>query len=162
MAYLLDADVFIRAKNLHYAFDFCPAFWRWLARAHRHGKVFSIDAVRSELLEQEDVLARWVKGLPRSFFKSPSGSTVGALRRVARWVNAHPRYSDAAKNQFLGDADFYLVAQALADGDVVITHERPAKSVHRVKIPDVCRGVGVRYLSPFEMLRMEKVRFVLS
>ncbi len=30
MAYLLDADVFIRAKNLHYGFDFCPAFWEWL------------------------------------------------------------------------------------------------------------------------------------
>ena len=27
MAYLLDADVFIRAKNLHYGLDFCPAFW---------------------------------------------------------------------------------------------------------------------------------------
>ncbi len=25
MAYILDADVFIRAKNLHYGFDFCPA-----------------------------------------------------------------------------------------------------------------------------------------
>ena len=30
MAYLLDADVFIRAKNLHYGLDFCPAFWDWL------------------------------------------------------------------------------------------------------------------------------------
>lgn len=29
MAYLLDADVFIRAKNLHYGLDFCPAFWDW-------------------------------------------------------------------------------------------------------------------------------------
>ena len=27
MAYLLDSDVFIRAKNDHYGFDFCPAFW---------------------------------------------------------------------------------------------------------------------------------------
>jgi Domain of unknown function (DUF4411) len=26
MAYLLDANVFIQAKNLHYGFDFCPAF----------------------------------------------------------------------------------------------------------------------------------------
>jgi len=25
MAYLLDANVFIAAKNLHYGFDFCPA-----------------------------------------------------------------------------------------------------------------------------------------
>jgi hypothetical protein len=30
MAYLLDADVFIAAKNLHYGLDFCPAFWDWL------------------------------------------------------------------------------------------------------------------------------------
>jgi Domain of unknown function (DUF4411) len=30
MAYLLDADVFIQAKNLHYGLDFCPAFWDWL------------------------------------------------------------------------------------------------------------------------------------
>jgi hypothetical protein len=28
--YLLDANVFIQAKNLHYGFDFCPAFWQWL------------------------------------------------------------------------------------------------------------------------------------
>ena len=26
MAYLLDTDVFVQAKNLHYGFDFCPAF----------------------------------------------------------------------------------------------------------------------------------------
>lgn len=25
--YLLDANVFIQAKNLHYGMDFCPAFW---------------------------------------------------------------------------------------------------------------------------------------
>ena len=26
MAYLLDSNVFISAKNLRYGFDFCPAF----------------------------------------------------------------------------------------------------------------------------------------
>ena len=31
MAYLLDANVFIQAKNLHYGLDFCPAFWDWPA-----------------------------------------------------------------------------------------------------------------------------------
>jgi hypothetical protein len=30
MAYLLDADVFIRAKNLHYGIVFCSALWEWL------------------------------------------------------------------------------------------------------------------------------------
>jgi len=27
MDYLVDTNVFIQAKNLHYGFDFCPAFW---------------------------------------------------------------------------------------------------------------------------------------
>jgi hypothetical protein len=29
MPYLLDSNIFIQAKNLHYSFDFCPAFWDW-------------------------------------------------------------------------------------------------------------------------------------
>ena len=41
MAYLLDANVFIAAKNLHYGLDFCPAFWDWLVGNHDAGTVFS-------------------------------------------------------------------------------------------------------------------------
>ncbi len=40
MAYLLDANVFISAKNLHYGLDFCPAFWDWLIRENGAGEVF--------------------------------------------------------------------------------------------------------------------------
>ena len=35
--YLLDANVFIQAKNLHYGFDFCPAFWDWLVDRNTGG-----------------------------------------------------------------------------------------------------------------------------
>jgi Domain of unknown function (DUF4411) len=38
--YLLDSDVLISAKNLHYAFDLVPGFWSWLEQAHRDGRVF--------------------------------------------------------------------------------------------------------------------------
>ena len=41
MAYLLDADVFIRAKNVHYGFDFCPAFWEWLVADGADGRAVS-------------------------------------------------------------------------------------------------------------------------
>ena len=30
MSYLLDTNVFMSAKNLHYGLDFCPAFSYWL------------------------------------------------------------------------------------------------------------------------------------
>ena len=45
MAYLLDANVFIQAKNLHYGFDICPAFWDWLDQQHARGLVFSVSQV---------------------------------------------------------------------------------------------------------------------
>lgn len=59
MAYLLDADVFIRAKNLHYGFDFCPAFWDWLIQQNNESNIYSIEKVFDELLAVEDELAEW-------------------------------------------------------------------------------------------------------
>ena len=49
MAYLLDANVFIQAKNLHYGLDFCPAFWDWLIANNASGQVFSIEKVEDEI-----------------------------------------------------------------------------------------------------------------
>ncbi len=162
MPYLLDANVFIAAKNLHYGLDFCPAFWDWLAREHGTGKVFSIEKVVDELRAGDDELAEWVAGLPDAFSLKPDASTASSLARVAQWVNAQPQYSPAAKSTFLQIADYYLVAQALAGGHTVVTHEVPQNSVHRVKIPNVCLGLNVRYMTPFEMLRRERARFVLE
>jgi hypothetical protein len=50
MAYLLDANVFIEAKNGYYGFDFAPAFWDWLDHEHSNGNLFSIEKVRDELV----------------------------------------------------------------------------------------------------------------
>ncbi len=53
-SYLLDTDVFIRAKNQHYGFDLCPGFWTWIDREHAAMKVFSIQRVYDELLAGKD------------------------------------------------------------------------------------------------------------
>ncbi len=52
--YLLDANVFIQAKNLHYGFDFCPAFWDWLIRRNEDGTVASVEKVADELHAVDD------------------------------------------------------------------------------------------------------------
>ena len=59
MAYLLDADVFIRAKNLHYGLDFCPAFWEWLIQSNADGIVFSVEKVGDEVQAVADELSEW-------------------------------------------------------------------------------------------------------
>ena len=71
-------------------------------------------------------------------------------------------YEPGAQSQFLQVADYYLVAHALAERSVVVTHEVPAGSKRKVKIPDACVGLKVKHMSPYEMLRIERARFVLG
>lgn len=47
--YLIDANVFIQAKNFHYRFEFCQAFWQWLTDGHEAGFIFSTAKVLEEL-----------------------------------------------------------------------------------------------------------------
>ena len=161
MSYLLDADVFIRAKNLHYGFDFCPAFWEWLIQRNRSGQVYSIERIRGELVAGADDLADWAQDRGDGFFLSPDASLFPALASVANWSTGQS-YDQAAVSTFLQVADYYLVAQAYAGKHTVVTHEVPSASTRRIKIPDACIGLGIKCLSPYEMLRNERARFVLG
>jgi hypothetical protein len=59
-------------------------------------------------------------------------------------------------------ADYYLIAYALAHRYTGVTHEKPSMSLKRIKIPEVCIGMNVKFMSPYEMLRHEHARFVLG
>lgn len=161
MSYLLDANVFIQAKNLHYGLDFCPAFWEWLMEGNAAGTVFSIDKVADEIAAGEDELTEWMRARARGLFVPTDAQTVAQFGRVSAWATGQ-QYEPAAINTFLQVADFYLIAHALAGGHVVVTHEKPADTTKRIKIPNVCAGLGVRFTTPFEMLRRERARFVLG
>jgi len=160
MAYLLDANVFIQAKKLHYGLDFCPAFWEWLVNENTAGRVVSIEKVSDEIEAGADELWDWAQLQGKRFFLKPTTSLPAALTRVSTWA-ANQNYDQAAVNTFLQVADYYLVSQALADGHTVVTHEIPSTSRKRIKIPDACLGVTVKFVTPFEMLRTSKARFVL-
>ena len=161
MSYLLDANVFMSAKNLHYGLDFCPAFWEWIDQEHANGKVFSIEKVRDELIGGDDELAEWARQRGDDFFLPPDNAVLLSLAAVSTWVGSG-NYEPGAVSQFLQVADFYLVAQAHAYRFDVVTHEVAANSVKKIKIPNVCIGLSVKFLSPYEMLRTEKARFVLG
>jgi hypothetical protein len=162
MAYLIDTDIFIAAKNLHYGMDFCPAFWDWLVESNRSGKLLSIEAVHDDLADGGDELADWAKSRDDGFFISPAERDLTALGHVTQWINDHRTYTPAAKQTFLNCSDYFVISQALAGGHTVITHEKPENSVHRVKIPSVCVALNVKYLTCWQMLRTERARFVLQ
>lgn len=159
--YLLDANVFMQAKNLHYGFDFCPAFWDWLITQNATGRVFSIEKVGDEILAGDDDLSLWAKERGAGFFLPPDDKAVACFPVVSEWTSSQ-NYQPAAVNTFLQVADYYLVSQAKALGAVVVTHETPSDSIKRVKIPNACIGLNIKCLTPYEMLRREKARFVLG
>lgn len=134
MAYLLDANIFIQGKKLHYGFDFCPAFWDWLDASNANRTVFSIEKVRGELLDGNDDLSTWAQARDNAFFVPPDASTPASLAAVSTWANSG-NYDPIAIRTFLRTgADYYLVAQAHALGHVVVSHEirflrtRPSES----------------------------------
>ncbi len=161
MVYLLDANVFIQAKNLHYGLDFCPAFWEWLIQRNQEKKIFSIEKVGDEIDAGGDELSDWAIKRGPGFFLYPDERILSVLGQVSAWVT-NQNYEPAAINTFLQNADYYIVAHALAHGYAVVTHEVAAASTKIIKIPNACIGLGVKCMTPFEMLRHEKARFVLA
>lgn len=161
MPYLLDANVFIQAKNLHYGLDFCPAFWDWLIASNAANRVFSIEKVGDEIDAGGDDLAAWAANRGSGFFLKPDPVMLPALGRVSGWATGQ-HYEAVAVNTFLQVADCYLVAHALAHGHTLVTHEIASTSTKKIKIPNACIGFGIKCMTPFEMLRHERARFVLG
>lgn len=161
MAYLLDANVFIQAKNFHYGFDFCPAFWDWLIQQNQSDQVYSIEKVGDELLAGADELSEWARARGDGFFLRPGANLSPALAAVSAWATGQ-HYEPGAISTFFQVADYYLVAQAHAGQHTIVTHEVPSNSLGKIKIPDACSGLGIKCMAPYEMLRWERARFVLG
>ncbi|MGB3975555.1 MAG: DUF4411 family protein [bacterium] len=163
VSYILDADVFITAKNRYYAFEICPGFWDCLIHFHKIGKVGSIDQVKSELLrgiKTEDLVLWVINDLPAPFFKSTADeSVVNAFREIMLWVQRNSQYYDSAKAKFATEADGWLVAYSIVNGAIVVTNEQPQpKARNRIPLPDICRQFNVDSKNTFEMLHDLKVR----
>ena len=155
--YLLDSDVFLQAKNLHYGFDICPGFWEWLEDASRRGVLGSVAAVKAELVEQGDELSSWVKGHDGLFVPEDPATTT-AMREVTAFAQS-PRFSAAHRAKFLAKADPLLIACAKAHGHTVVTHEKSAPDSKKVKIPDVCEALGVPTDGIYQVIRNDGANF---
>ncbi len=163
MLHLLDANVFITAKNTYYDPALVPAFWSWLEDQARRGTVASTDLVYDELKAGDDDLAEWVKDHRDSLFRFESSSKAVAahVASLGKWAKAEG-YKPHAVEEFmdLPRADPFLVGVGAEFGHVVVMLEIPAGSKRKkVKIPDACDHLGVQWENTFEMMRGLGARF---
>mgnify|MGYP000175449713 CR=1 FL=1 len=144
--YLLDTNIFITAKN-ELPMDVYPSFWRMISKLAAEGSFRSIKKVEDEIFKGKDELVDWVAdNLPKDFFIAENANTLAALSTVSQWTTMNKVYTQAAKEQFASVADSWIIAEALAQSVTVITLEAPDPMCKkRVKIPDVCKAVGVKF-----------------
>ena len=163
--YVLDANVFIEAKNRYYRFSLCPGYWKALIAQHQNGRVCSIDKVLDELIDEGDRLSHWAEDtVPNTFFKKTQDQAViNAFQALITWVNSTPQFMPAARADFAAVADGWVVAFAQVNGLIVVTQEVYAPEVQKkVPMPNVCLEFNVGCVNTFEMLEDLGVRFVLS
>ena len=72
-------------------------------------------------------------------------------------MSSYPRLVDARTGKSF--ADPWVIATAHMRKCIVVTEEKPTGRPDRPKIPDVCRGMGVRCISFVELIRQEQWRF---
>jgi len=159
--FILDANVFIESAKRYYALDIAPGFWDALIKHARNGPVRSIDKIKVEIDRGNDDLKIWVGKNFRQWFESTNQQDVlNAYKTVITWAQSQSQFTADAKAEFARNADGWLIAYALAKGGVVVTDEQFNSEIkRRIKIPNACKGVNVRYMNTFGMLRDLGVRF---
>ena len=162
--FLIDSSSFITPFNTYYSLEYVPGFWQALIRENDKGRVFTIDAVKQEVLKREDELKKWFSGLSERFVLDTDGEVFTVYSSIIQWVNQHDVFAKHYKESFSNGADGLLVAYAKVHGNVVVTEEsaKDDPKMKRVKIPNVCRQFGVSCINIVEMLKELDVRFILD
>lgn len=157
--YVVDSNFFIQAHRVSYPLDVAFSFWNKVKQLAEEGKIISIDKVKNEIYDKNDALEEWCKAnLPEDFFKE-SSEVMAAYGQVSAWaISRSSHYMPNALNEFLDadEADAFIVAYALADPNnrIVVTQEisQPNRK-NKIKIPEACISLNVRFVNTMDMFR---------
>ena len=164
MLYILDTNTFITAKNTFYAYDIVPSFWSTLLEIFKLGKVKVIDAVAGEIADGNDDLADWFgenikkyaddAGEEYVIQAKQDGTVLQNYQNIANLVMQNAQYKESEKSRFLSRADLWLIAAGKALNATIVTQEvLSGEGTRKVKIPDICQQVGVKYVNLYDMMR---------
>lgn len=157
--YVLDSNFFIQAHRSTYPLDIAFSFWNKIKQLAHDGRIISIDKVKGEIYDKNDALEEWCKAnLPLDFFKD-TDSVMHHYGVVSTWaISRSNHYTPQALNEFLDaeEADAFIIAFALADAGnrIIVTQEISAPgSKSKIKIPDVCMALNMKYTNSMDMFR---------
>ena len=159
--YCLDANVLIQAWQKYYNPKFCPDYWKILIELGKQAKIFIPEIVYEEITRTDDDLSKWLKGSKIPIEKINESVTM-CLQKIYSSNPIHKNLVDNTKARSL--ADPWVIAHALNSNATVVTKEEKVTAVNspKIKIPNVCDNMGVRWINDFQFIDELAIQFNCS
>ena len=158
MIYCLDANVLIQAWQKYYSPKFCSDYWDILNELGSQGRIFVPIIVKQEITRTEDNLSNWLKNSKIPILKI-NEPVIKCLQSIYSKDQKHRGLVDNTRNRSL--ADPWLIAHAIDKKAIVVTKENKetAANAKRIKIPNVCENMGVRWIDDFQFIEEIGINF---
>ncbi|MCI0448163.1 MAG: DUF4411 family protein [Chlorobi bacterium] len=156
--YCLDTNFFIEGWK-YYSPDFCNGYWEIIEQLAKEGQLFIPEKVKDEIEKKHDNIYQWLKG--KSFLINPINTKVQeALKKIYEKEEKHKRLVDSSRNR--SEADPWVIAHAISEGATVVTKENKIinPNTDKIKIPNVCENMGVRWIDDFKFICELNIKFV--
>lgn len=159
--YCLDANVLIQAWQKYYNPRFCPDYWNILIELGKRDKIFIPELVYEEIIRTEDDLTKWLKASKITIKKITEPVTI-CLQKIYAADPLHRNLVDNINGRSL--ADPWVIAHSIHEISIVVTKEEKiiALNSKRIRIPNVCDNMGVRWINDFQFIEELDIRFNCS
>ncbi len=156
--YCLDSNVLIEAWQKYYSPKFCPDYWAVLNKFGAEGRIFIPEMVYEEITRTEDDLSQWLKASEIPIRKIEQAVTE-CLQNIYSQNPLHKFLVDNTKARSL--ADPWVIAHAMHEKATVVTKEEKvtALSSKRIKIPNVCDNMEVKWINDFQLIEKLNINF---
>lgn len=136
-----------------YPRDMFPQAWEFIEKLVDEEALVSCEEVFRELHAshaKDDDIARWARKR-KAMFLPLSKEIQLSVKEI---LETHPKLVDHKRSK--DQADPFVIATGVKLRATVVTEEKASGGPGKVKIPDVCRALGIQCVSLLEMLRREK------
>jgi uncharacterized membrane-anchored protein YjiN (DUF445 family) len=162
--YCLDANVLIQSWQKYYAPEICSDYWDILNELGKQARVFIPEEVKNEIVvtddpeRSEDDLSKWLK---RSTIpiRKPTEKVIACWKKILQADPSHKFLVDNIKGRSL--ADPWVISHAMDMNATVVTKENVESAMNskRIRIPNVCKKMGVRCIDDFEFIKEIGLKF---
>lgn len=155
MKYCIDTSALLDAWVRWYPPDLFPSLWQHVEKlTDEDEELCSCEDVFEELSQKAgDDIHAWAAARQNIFI--PLDDAIQA--KATAILDQYPRLVDTRKGKSL--ADPFVIATAVEHNLIVVTGEKPTRSIEKPKIPDVCVALRVECIDFVELIRREKWRF---